>query len=194
MSPSDSPDNPGSILYPSGPSEVPYSANKSLVRNFFFAVSYSKPALAVVCMAASQRRPFTTQRCCSSTLEQQRLLGLAGPSILGYVYQSQITPTMYFENIERRGKTFGQCRCYDAFKVQVFFSALPFNCSVCYYGQNQLTNSTTHNSVTVFFVLGKSFSFTQVTNGFEHGLEAHFSTFIIDYCSRPPSHQNQAQH
>ena len=35
MSPSDSPDHPGPILYHSESSEVPYSTNKWLVRNFF---------------------------------------------------------------------------------------------------------------------------------------------------------------
>ena len=36
-----------SVWNHSGPSEVPYSTNQSLVRNFF-AVSYSKPALVVM--------------------------------------------------------------------------------------------------------------------------------------------------
>ena len=55
--------------------------------------------------------------------------------------------------------------------------------------ENQLTNSITH--VTVFFVLGVSLSFTYVVNGFERGLEAHFSTLIIDHSSIPLGHQNQ---
>ena len=38
-------DHPGSILYPSQSSEVPYCKDQKLVRNFFFAVSYSKPTV-----------------------------------------------------------------------------------------------------------------------------------------------------
>ena len=55
MSPSDSPDHPGSILYRSESSEVPYSRTATAVlalfykpvtgQELFFAVSYSKPAL-----------------------------------------------------------------------------------------------------------------------------------------------------
>ena len=46
MSPSDSPNHAGSILYHSGTSEVPYSRTQPLYRSgTFFAVSYSKPAL-----------------------------------------------------------------------------------------------------------------------------------------------------
>ena len=44
----------------------------------------------------------------------------------------------------------------------------------------------------MFFVLGESLSFTWVTNGFECGLEAHFSTFIIDHRYRLLGHQDQA--
>ena len=44
MNPSDSPDHPGSILYHSESSEVPYSTNCSW-SGTFFAVPYSKPAL-----------------------------------------------------------------------------------------------------------------------------------------------------
>ena len=47
MSPSYSPDHLGSILYRSKSSEVPYSTNQYMVRNFF-AVSYSKPALELL--------------------------------------------------------------------------------------------------------------------------------------------------
>ena len=49
MSPSDSPDNPGSILYPSGPSEVPYFHKPVTGQELFLAVSYSKPALVIEC-------------------------------------------------------------------------------------------------------------------------------------------------
>ena len=45
MSPSDSPDHLGSILYCSESSKVPYSAQTSNWPETFFAVSYSKPAL-----------------------------------------------------------------------------------------------------------------------------------------------------
>ena len=45
MSPSDSPDHPGSIfLYHSESSEVPIPQTSDWSGTFFFAVSYSKPA------------------------------------------------------------------------------------------------------------------------------------------------------
>ena len=53
-------------------------------------------------------------------------------------------------------------------------------------------SSIAHNSVTVFFVLGESLSFTYVANELERRLEVHFSTLIIDHCSRPLGHQDQA--
>ena len=45
MSSSDSLDHPGSILYHSEFSQVVYSTNQYLVKNFFFAISYIKLAL-----------------------------------------------------------------------------------------------------------------------------------------------------
>ena len=45
MSPSDSPDHPGSILYDLESSEVPYFHKPITGQELFFAVSYSKPAL-----------------------------------------------------------------------------------------------------------------------------------------------------
>ena len=72
--------------------------------------------------------------------------------------------------------------------------ALPFTYSVCYYAflmhMNQLTNSITHTSITVFIILGENLSFTQVANGLKLRLEVHFS--ISDSCPRLLSHQNQA--
>ena len=46
MSPSDSPDHPGSILYHSESSEVPIPQTSNW-SGTFFAVPYSKPALVV---------------------------------------------------------------------------------------------------------------------------------------------------
>ena len=49
MSPSDSPDHPGSILYHSKSSEVPYIFHKPVNgQELFFAVSFSKPVLEVL--------------------------------------------------------------------------------------------------------------------------------------------------
>ena len=54
--PSDSPDHPGSILYYSKSSDIPYSQDKPVTGQApFFAVSYSKPALEISDCSQSQQ-------------------------------------------------------------------------------------------------------------------------------------------
>ena len=101
---------------------------------------------------------------------------------------SQLTPTVYSEALPF---TYSVC-CYG-YNYQLILSITTYWASKLTHGASlQLTNSIIHNSVTVFFVLGNSLYFTKVANGFEHGLEAGFSTLVIDHRSRPLGNEDQA--